>query len=79
MAADAFLVSPLHELRGHFNTIRLSARVLDLETDLTKAGHLALKRIHNALVGIERELERMERTRTDAAMAYRLIQGAEPD
>ena len=81
MASEAIRVSPLHDLRGHLNTIRLNAHVLDFETDLTEAGHMALKRINDALERIEREFERMEGPSREDARAPLLhrIQNPEPD
>jgi len=62
MAADARIVSPspLHDLRGQLNTVRLSAHLLEYETDLTQPGRSALLRLQRAVAEIERELESIE-------------------
>jgi hypothetical protein len=77
--AEAIRVSPIHDLRGHFNTICLSARVLELEPHLSKPGRLALKRIHGAIEALEGVLERLERGPRSAAPVVPLFQDSATD
>jgi hypothetical protein len=51
----------LHDLRGDLGTIRLSARMLEAETDLAETGTIALKRIALAIERAERQLITLER------------------
>jgi hypothetical protein len=53
---------PTHQLRGHLGTIGLSVAVLEHEPDLTETGRLAVKRINEAMVRAEREIEQIEKT-----------------
>ena len=62
MATGSQRSSALHDLRGHLHTIRLSAQLLDLETDLTEPAHMAVKRIHQAIDQAERQLARIDQT-----------------
>jgi hypothetical protein len=52
---------PTHELRGQLGTIGLSAAALESQPDLTETGRMALKRINEAVVRAEREIERIEK------------------
>jgi len=53
---------PTHQLRGQIGTIGLCAAALELEPDLTETGRLAVKRINEAMVRVERAIELIEQT-----------------
>jgi hypothetical protein len=57
----------LHDLRGHLNTVRLSASLLEAERDLTESGRIALKRIELALDHATHELVEIEAALEPAA------------
>jgi hypothetical protein len=51
---------PTHHLRGQLGTIGLSVAALESEPDLTETGKLAVKRINEAVLRAEREIEKIE-------------------
>ena len=55
----------LHDLREQLGTIRLSARLLERESDLSEGGQKALKRIAEAIERADKRLPALERVRAD--------------